>query len=82
VAAGREKVGHHHDLLGAARDTRVDRAGDARRSEREVGNCDAGAAESPPERSRNPRELRVRSALAAPVIDEQYRALVSPRAHQ
>jgi hypothetical protein len=83
VAAGREEVGHHHDLARARRDAGVDRFGQARAREREVRNADGATGQAALERGRDGSELAIRGALAAAVIDEQHGAPGrAPRLHQ
>jgi hypothetical protein len=82
VAAGREEVGHHHDLARARGDAGVDRFGQARAREREMRGADGAAGQAAAERGRDGGELSVRRALAAAVVDEQHGAPGPPLRHQ
>jgi hypothetical protein len=83
VAAGREEVRHHHHLARACRDAGVDRLGHGRALDGEVRRHHPPAGQAARERGRDGRELSVRGALAAAVIDEHHGAPGRPpRRHQ
>ena len=71
VAAGREEVGHHHDLARAGGDAACDRVGRAgQRESRGARSRSCRPGRRARERRSDGGELPVRRALAAAVIDE------------
>jgi len=83
VAARREEVGHDDDLARAGGGAGVDRVGQGRLREREVRRRDPPPGPAPREHGGDRRELPIRGALAAAVIDEHDGAPArSPRRHQ